>query len=152
MNPKLVVGVISAIVMGTFLYSGSKRDVSNVEGVQTEVQTTANTEEESQASQTKTMGAVDVELTPIKLEPGQSMVFELALNTHSVDLSYNYAEIISAEDNNGNRYDAIKWSGGEGGHHLRGEVELEPLLKDVNKIKIYIGEIDNAKAEFEWEI
>jgi hypothetical protein len=77
MNSKaLIIGVIAVIVLGAFIYGGNKNNNKEVEGVQT--QATDLVQEErgsSQESKSQSMGEVEVELTPVKLDPGQNMVF-----------------------------------------------------------------------------
>jgi hypothetical protein len=46
----------------------------------------------------------------------------------------------------------LSWSGGEGGHHLKGEIEMEKLSSGAQKIIVKVKEIDNQKATFEWEL
>lgn len=153
MNLKvLIVGLISAVVLGTFLYSKSRNSNTIVEGAQTQAQGTDQTQKNSLSSQIKSMGAVEVEITPTKLKSGQDMVFELSLNTHSVDLDYNYTQILTVEDNEGNTYKATNWSGGNSGHHLSGQIEFEPLSKDTQSIKLNVSRIDDQKEVFEWDL
>jgi len=103
-------------------------------------------------AQFKQMGEVEVEVTPIKLGPGQDMVFNLTLNTHSVELSYDYKNIAWVEDNLGNEYKPQEWSGGEGGHHLEGELLFDELTSDSKNAKLIIDGIDGEITEFEWEL
>lgn len=116
------------------------------------VSQTVKAEAVDSLTQTKSMGAVEVEITPTKLEVGKNMTFELSLNTHSVELNYDYTKILIAQDNNGNTYKATSWSGGESGHHLSGEVEFEPLFEEAKSIKLNVNGIDNQKEVFEWKI
>lgn len=115
---------------------------------------TVNVESENEvySTQTKSLGAVEVEITPIKLKPGQPVQFSLSLDTHSVDLSYDYTKIISAQDDQGNVYKALNWSGENSGHHLNGVLEFEPLSKEAQSIKLNVSGIDNQDTIFEWEL
>jgi hypothetical protein len=148
----LIVGVIVLVVFGTFLFSGKKKEENVVQGTQSQVSAKNEQDPEVFESQSKNMGAVEVEITPVSLDPTSNMVFDVALNTHSVDLSYDYTVIISAEDDRGDIYKAINWSGGEGGHHLSGQIELEPLSQKASKITLIIDGIDNVKEKFEWDV
>lgn len=80
------------------------------------------------------------------------MVFSVYLNTHSVDLSYDFKEIINAEDDQNNVYEAIGWTGRKGGHHLRGQIEFEPISQNAQKILLVIEGIDGQKEVFEWSL
>jgi hypothetical protein len=148
----LIVGAIVLVVFGTFLFSGKKKEENVVQGTQGQVSAKNEQDPEVFESQLKNMGAVEVEITPVSLDPTSNMVFDVALNTHSVDLSYDYTVIISAEDDRGDIYKAINWSGGEGGHHLIGQIELEPLSQKASKITLTIDGIDNVKEKFEWDV
>jgi hypothetical protein len=102
--------------------------------------------------QTKTFGAVQVEVTPKQLEPEKQAVFSLSLNTHSVDLGYDYPELANLTDEQGDSYKALSWSGGSGGHHLTGELTFEPLNKTVASITLKLSGIDDQSNSFNWEL
>lgn len=95
----MIVGVISVVVLGTFIYSRNRNSNTGVEGAKTQDQGTNQTQNNFLPNQAKSMGAVKVEITPTKLKSGEDMVFELSLNTHSVDLNYNYTQILTIEGN-----------------------------------------------------
>lgn len=147
---KLIVGLIIAVIFGAFLLRGIRSEEKVVQGVQSQVSTSeGNT---FLSTQLKSMGEVEVEVTPAIMEPGSNMVFDVTLNTHSVDLSYDYTTIIRVEDDKGNVYKTIGWSGGEGGHHLRGQIELEPVSIEAKKIMLIVDGIDSQKEIFEWRL
>lgn len=102
--------------------------------------------------QTKTMGAVEVEVTPKTLTKGKEAVFEVVLNTHSVDLNYDYTKIITLTDNLGKNYKALNWSGENSGHHLSRQLTFEPLSTKAQKIILNIDGIDNQSASFTWDL
>lgn len=97
-------------------------------------------------------GAVTIEVTPLVLSTSQNVKFEVALNTHSVPLTKDLKEISTLVDDKGNEYSAISWSGGEGGHHLSGQLEFPPLLKDAKSIKLTIKGIADIDRVFEWSL
>jgi hypothetical protein len=148
----LVVGLIAVIVFSAFLFKGKTGNDKVVQGVQRNTAASEENPATTLEGKVKSMGAVEVEVTPISVEPKSNMKFEIALNTHSVDLSYDYTDIISAEDDKGNVYKVISWSGGEGGHHLRGQIELEPILQEAGEITLIIDDIDDQKETFEWSL
>jgi len=153
MTRAMIIGFISVVILGTFLYGGIKgKDKGNVV-LPSQTSFSAETQaRESYESQKKSMGEVDVEVTPIKLESGQPIQFSLSFNTHSVDLSYDYTKIISAQDDKGNKYKATSWSGGNSGHHLEGELKLEELQEGASEVFLFLDGIDNEKGEFLWEL
>lgn len=147
----LLIFLTATVVLGIYILKQSKLE-TDVQGVKYEVENSEQSDSEILQSQSKPMGAVEVEVTPSKLEPGKEMVFELSFNTHSVDLSYDFTKLIRAEDESGNVYGVTDWTGGNGGHHLRGTVELEALSNDAKKVILIVKGIDDAEAEYEWEL
>jgi len=66
-------------------------------------------------------GGVVVQVTP-EVTVGDRLVFDVSLNTHSVDLSYDYRALASLRDDQGHTYPAASWDGGSGGHHQTGKL------------------------------
>lgn len=103
-------------------------------------------------SQSKAMGAVDVEVTPILIEPGEKTIFKLILNTHSVELDQDFTQIAKLTDDQGNDYQAVEWTGGSGGHHLTGNLVFEPIVDSLQEFTIIIDGIDNDQGIFVWKL
>ena len=60
-------------------------------------------------------GAVVVEIVPQKLNnPGQTLDFEVRMNTHSVDLSMNLAGLATLTTDTGKTVQAIGWDAPSG--------------------------------------
>ena len=54
-------------------------------------------------------------------EESNSLVFSVAMNTHSVDLDhYDLGELSVLRDDTGNEYHPTSWESAPGGHHRRG--------------------------------
>ena len=104
------------------------------------------------ASQTKTMGTVEVEVTPISVVSEKDTVFELSLDTHSVELNYDYTQIAVLTDDRGNSYQPTQWTGGSSGHHLQGELIFEPLSENPNQLTLTLEGIDNKSEAFTWQL
>lgn len=148
----LIVGVISVVIFGSFLFKGTRGNSKVVQGVQNQASASDKETTTILDGKAKSMGAVEVEVTPVVVDTKSNMAFDVALNTHSVDLSYDYIETISAEDDQGKIYEPVDWSGGEGGHHLSGQIVFEPISQKANKITLIIDGIDNEKEIFEWDL
>lgn len=103
-------------------------------------------------SQVLEFGAVEVEAVPKNLRVGEEIVFELSLNTHSVELDYEYTSIVSLQDNLGGNYEALDWDGGESGHHVKGRLTFEPLKDGVESVSLELSGIDNQTNNFTWEL
>ena len=117
---------------------------------------TSSTNKVLSASKTETklqtMGAVDIEIIPISLAANSQMIFSISLNTHSVELDYDYLEIIKIRDNLENIYKPIEWTGENSGHHLKGDLLFGELSTDATQIQLIINGIDNENATFSWEV
>lgn len=149
----VVTVLILIIIFGSFLINGGEKDTEDVvvQGTQSEVVIEDNNVP-SLETKVKKAGAVDIEATPIQLEPGKKVVIELSLNTHSVELDYDYTKISYLEDNLGNKYKALKWSGEAGGHHLGGTLSFEKLQQNAKSAVLKISGIDDQDVLFEWEL
>ena len=154
LNKKLIILVIIVIILSIVLilnnkesrldnsdFEKSMKDESN-QGLITKYKT----EIDDQAS-------VTIKVTPkiigVKL---QENIFELSLNTHSVDLAYDFQKIIVLRDNLGNIYKASDWTGGRGGHHLKGEIIFSEIDKDAKTIEMEVNEVGGVKRIFHWDI
>ena len=68
-----------------------------------------------------------VEVTPLNLpQGGTTLDFEVAFNTHSVNLDFDPAAISVLRDDQGREYPALSWEGpGPGGHHRSGVLRFK---------------------------
>jgi len=111
---------------------------------------------EAGAFQVKTSdeNAVRVDVKPIQLTPGKPAIFEIRLNTHSVDLSYDMVQLSSLQDSQGKVYKAMNWKGSSpGGHHRRGVLEFPELQGNLQSIKLIMRDVSDVPARiFEWKI
>jgi hypothetical protein len=104
--------------------------------------------------QTNDENSVRVDVKPVALITGKPAVFEIRLNTHSVNLSYNMTEISTLQDSEGRIYKAIEWKGSPlGGHHRRGMIEFPKLEGTPQSVKLVIRGIAGvSERSFEWKI
>lgn len=105
-------------------------------------------------------GAVEVAVTPITSDGGSNdtLVFEVTMNTHSVDLPLNLTALSSLETDKGTTVFATAWSGG-GGHHVRGLLEFpidtpdgSEILEGASQIILTIRDIDAEQRVFAWTL
>ena len=150
MNSKLfftiLLVLIGAVVFG--LTTKPKQKLATTTSVRTESSDQASTI----ASQTKIMGAVEVEVTPISVVSGKDVVIVLSLDTHSVELNYDFTQIAILTDDRGISYQPIQWTGGSSGHHLQGELIFEPFPENTNQLTLTIEGIDNETEDFSWQL
>jgi hypothetical protein len=105
-------------------------------------------------AQTNDENAVWAEVKPVQLGPGQPAIFEVRLNTHSVNLTYDMVQVSSLQDSQGKVYKATAWKGSSpGGHHRRGTLEFPQLEGNPQIVKLVIkGIADVPKRVFEWKL
>jgi len=103
------------------------------------------------SSQARNMGAVEVEIKPISVMPGKNVAFEISLNTHSVELNYDYTQIATLTDDRGNSYKPTKWTGGNSGHHVKGELLFAALPKNPKELTLTLEGVDNRVEVFVWQ-
>jgi len=95
---------------------------------------------------TSSKNNVEFQVTP--LSPSE---FQIAINTHSVELDFDPAEISTLHDDLGNIYKPTAWDGSAaGGHHRNGVLKFPEINKNAKSIKLVIK--DSATREFEWKI
>jgi hypothetical protein len=109
-------------------------------------------------SQVDDQGAVQVEVIPLNLnEPGETLDFDVFLNTHSVDLSMDLAELATLTTDNGQIVQASRWDAPRGGHHVEGMLSFPAniggdfLLADVTRITLTIVDLAAPERVFVWE-
>ena len=104
-------------------------------------------------------GAVTVNVTPLNLEnPSDQLEFNVALDTHSVDLSMDLATLAKLTTDRGITVQATLWDAPRGGHHVKGKLifpatkDGSSLLEGANKITLTISNVDTSSRIFEWEL
>ncbi len=71
--------------------------------------------------------SVVVEVTPLNLDgSGETLDFQVLLNTHTVELNYDLTQIAVLRDDRGNEYRPVAWQGPTGGHHVSGLLQFAP--------------------------
>lgn len=104
-------------------------------------------------SQTDDQAEVTVDVTPKILGAGrETNIFNVALNTHSVELDYDFVEIMILKDDLGNIYRALEWTGGRGGHHMSGDIIFPKLTPGVQSLELQIFGIGGVDRVFKWNI
>jgi len=104
-------------------------------------------------------GAIVFEITPLNLgTPADMLEFDVALNTHSVDLSMDLAALSTLSTDTGFTIQAINWDAIPGGHHVSGTLifpatnDGKSILEGVSKLTLTIVNVDAASRVFEWNL
>ncbi len=82
-------------------------------------------------TQTNAEAMVTVAVTPLNLNDQSAVTldFDVAMNTHSVDLGYDLTQIATLSNDSGEQVQPTKWNGPTGGgHHREGTLSF-PQLK-----------------------
>lgn len=107
-------------------------------------------------------GGVRVTVTPLDLAAGgETLAFEVALDTHTGDLAFDLADRAFLRTDQGQEVKALAWDGGQGGHHLRGRLSFpardpsgRPLLREgVRVLELILRDIGGSpELRFRWEV
>lgn len=99
--------------------------------------------------------AVWVDVTPLNLPGGDvTLDFEVAFNTHSVDLSFDPAAISLLRDDAGREYPATAWEGsGPGGHHRSGILHFDAPDQATTFVEVVIHDVAGVPERvFHWPL
>ena len=104
-------------------------------------------------------GMVVMEVTPMNLGmPNDTLTFDVAMNTHSVDLNFNLAKHATLITDTGKMIQATAWDGPMGGHHVSGKltfpanVDGTSILDGASKLTLEIRGVDAELRTFEWQL
>lgn len=104
-------------------------------------------------------GEVVFEVTPLNLgAPADTLDFDIAMNTHSVDLSMDLAALSTLSTDTGITVKASKWDAIPGGHHVEGTLifpsaqDGTSILEGASKLTLTIVDVDAPSRVFEWEL
>ena len=104
-------------------------------------------------------GAVVVEVTPANLSnPAETLDFTVAMNTHSVNLGMDLAQLSTLTTDTGVSVGAKTWGGMQGGHHVSGTLSFPAsvngqfVLAGAKLITLSIQNLDAPERTFTWTI
>ncbi len=114
---------------------------------------------EQDLARTDVQGAVEFVITPLNLtSPGETLDFEVSLNTHSVNLSWDLAAQSTLTTDAGLEVKGLSWPMG-GGHHYMGTLTFpaktadgKSLLEGAKKVTLTIRDAAAPIRVFEWEL
>ena len=108
---------------------------------------------------TDEQGAIIFEVTPLNLNaPANTLEFNIALTTHSIDLSMDLATLASLTTDTGVTVQATLWDAPRGGHHVEGKLVFpatqdgKSILEGAGKLTLTILNVDADSRIFEWEL
>ena len=113
----------------------------------------------SDLTRTDEQGAVTFEVTPLNLsKAADSLEFDVSMNTHSVDLSMDLAQLATLTTDTGLTVQAAKWDATPGGHHVPGKLifpvtqDGKSVLEGAGKLTLTIVNVDAPTRLFEWSL
>ena len=118
-----------------------------------------NTANASDMTRMDEQGAVIFEVTPLNLgTPAATLEFDVSMNTHSVDLSMDLAQLATLSTDAGLTVQASKWDAAPGGHHVSGKLlfpsmqDTKSILEGASKLTLTIINVDATSRIFEWKL
>ncbi|MHB8855068.1 MAG: hypothetical protein ACYC6K_00420 [Bellilinea sp.] len=115
--------------------------------------------EESGLEREDSQGNVVVIVTPLNLsQPGETLNFDVVMDTHSVDLKMDLTALAELTTDNGLAVKPIKWDAPMGGHHVSGTLSFPatidgaPLLEGVTTLTLTLLNVDAPERIFTWQL
>lgn len=98
-------------------------------------------------------GRVVVDVAPLTLS-GDAWEFEVAFNTHSVNLGFDVTEVSVLRCDQGQEYTPTVWEGpGPGGHHRSGVLKFAALDHSTSSVEIVIRDVAEVPERvFRWDV
>ncbi len=104
-------------------------------------------------TQSDNQASVTIDVIPKQLGiKEEKNIFFVSLNTHTVDLDFNFVKIMILSDDLGTVYSAREWTGGRGGHHLNGYIIFPKINPKAKQVKLQINDIGGVNRNFEWSL
>lgn len=139
----LLIGVIYVILKKSDSQSPDKYQLGQDTGL-------TQTDSNQYQTQTDSQSSVTIDVTPKQLGAEEKNIFTVSLNTHSVELDFDFTKIMVLKDDLGNLYSALEWTGSRGGHHLSGDIIFPEINKQAKNIELQINGIGGVNRVFKW--
>ena len=110
-------------------------------------------------TRTDSQGAIIIEVTPRNLgTTGDTIIFEISLNTHLIDLSMDLALLATLTTDDVRTVQAVLWDAPRGGHHVSGMLSFpasldgSPILDGASMLTLTINDVDAPTRVFSWDL
>jgi len=104
-------------------------------------------------------GAVSVRIVPLNLSnPGVNLDFAVVLDTHTVELSMDLAQLATLTTDLGVSVESQLWDAPRGGHHVEGVLSFpastggRDLLSGASLLRLTLRGLDVPERVFEWAL
>ena len=111
------------------------------------------------SERTDQQGAVTVVVKPeLWTSSSETLTFVIALETHSIDLSFALAALATLSTDTGFTLQPVGWDAPAGGHHVSGilsfpsGVDGKFVLDGINNLLLTIKNLDASERVFTWEL
>ena len=141
--------------------SAAEKPVDVTAGAVTQVAAQTSLPALTHSNQTRLdeQGMVEVMIQPINLSsPGETLDFDVSMNTHSVDLSMDLTSLATLTTDTGKTAQALKWDAPAGGHHVSGKLSFPAkvdgslLLAGAKQLTLVIKDVAAPARTFVWEL
>jgi hypothetical protein len=104
--------------------------------------------------QTVEAASVTVKVTPLSLKNGEPPAFDIAMDTHSVDLAADMLKTVVLRDDSGKEYAPTAWDGaGPGGHHREGKIKFAALTTNFKSVTLVVRNLAGVpERAFKWDV
>lgn len=105
-------------------------------------------------TQTHSGGGVTVKVTPLDSRASGELRFQIALDTHSVNLdSYDLKSLVSLRDNTGKLYPPTAVENKGSGHHRQATLSFAKPPNGVKRVELVVKDIAGVKERiFRWDL
>lgn len=110
-------------------------------------------------AQSDSQGDIAIQIQPVNLNsPGDTLDFEVTLDTHSVDLSMDLTPLATLSNDFNWSVQAVKWDAARGGHHLAGKLSFpakydgDSMLEGMARVTIAIKDLGAPERLFTWQL
>lgn len=147
----LLLIVLAIKLMNSFSININSKSASNPSNVTRLTQSSNGSLEPRENNE----GPVAITITPLNLKDSSSTWnFEVALNTHSEELTEDLVAVSELVDDQGKSYKPISWGGTPpGGHHREGVLKFNPISPKPKSIELKIKNVGGApERRFKWDL
>jgi len=99
-------------------------------------------------------GSVTVDAQLLDFQISQPLVFDVTMNTHSVELVEDLTRSAILRDDAGKEYAPIAWEGaGPGGHHREGKLKFAAFKTKPKFVELVVKNLAQvSERAFRWEL
>lgn len=156
MNPErktAIIILILAVLLGGALFFYRKNNQLEIPREQDRPQNANSKNEANLETKTDNQANVSMAVTPLDVPSGKSeWKFNVVMNTHTVELDQDLTKSAVLTDDQGRKYEPIRWEGPVGGHHREGLLVFKAVDPAPKSIELKISGIAGITRNFFWNL